>query len=180
MPRASIKLAEVERAIYLIRNQRVMLDSDLAKLYGVSTTALNQSVRRNQSRFPADFAFRLTTQEFTNLMSQSVTSSLGHGGRRKLPLVFTEQGVAMLSSVLSSKRAVRVNIEIMRAFVRIRRLLATPGELVEQLSNLAQTVQFHDEQIKIITQVLEQFLDKPAEEPKRRIGFHAADGFLEG
>src|SRR5262245_65114027 len=117
-----------------------MLDSDLSKLYGVPTKVLNQAVERNRERFPDDFAFHLTPQEVANLKSQFVTSSLGHGGRRKPPRVFTEQGVAMLSSVLRSPIAVRVNVEIMRAFVRIRRLLATPGELVAQLQQLAETV----------------------------------------
>src|SRR5581483_911086 len=114
-----------------------MLDIELAKLYGVPTKRLNEQVRRNRDRFPEDFAFQITEQEFTNLRSQFATSSLGHGGRRYRPWAFTEHGVAMLSSVLRSPTAVRVNIEIMRAVVRLRRLLATPGELVEQLRRLA-------------------------------------------
>src|SRR5919201_1461218 len=118
--------------------------------------ALNQAVRRNRERFPGDFAFQLTQQEFSNLISQFVISSSRHGGRRKLPWVFTEHGVAMLSSVLRSPTAIRVNIEIIRAFIRLRRLMATPGELVEQLQRLAQTVQLHDDQIQAITQVLRQ------------------------
>jgi hypothetical protein len=124
---------DIERAIKLVRGQRVLLDSDLAHLYGVTTMALNQAVKRNAERFPLDFAFRLTQQEFKALISQSVISKPGRGGRRNLPWVFTEHGVAMLSSVLRSSQAARVNVEIMRAFVRLRRLLATPGELVEQL-----------------------------------------------
>lgn len=125
-----------------------MLDADLAKLYGVTTRRLNEQVSRNSDRFPDDFAFQLTQQEFTALMSQIAISKAGRGGRRKRPWVFTEQGVAMLSSVLRSETAVRVNIEIMRTFVRLRRLMATPGELVEQLTKLAQTVQLHDDQIR--------------------------------
>lgn len=164
--------AEIERAIHVFRGQRVMLDSDLALLYGVTTRALNQQVSRNKERFPEDFAFPLTQQEFTALMSQIVTSKLGRGGRRKRPWAFTEQGVAMLSSVLNSPTAVKVNIEIMRTFVRLRRLMATPGELVEQLTKLAETVQLHDDQIKVISQVLQQMLEKPAL-PRRSIGFHA-------
>jgi hypothetical protein len=163
---------QIERAIHVIRGQRVMLDSDLAHLYGVSTRQLNQQVSRNKNRFPPDFAYRLTRQELTDLMSQFVTSSFGHGGRRKLPLVFTEQGVAMLSSVLKSPTAVRVNIEIMRAFVRLRRLMATPGELVEQITKLAETVQLHDNEIKVISRVLQQMMEKPVT-PRRQIGFHA-------
>jgi hypothetical protein len=163
---------EIDQAIRLVRGQRVMLDADLAKLYEVTTRRLNEQVRRNKERFPDDFAFELTPQEFTNLMSQTATSK-SHGGRRKLPLAFTEQGVAMLSSVLRSAAAVRVNVEIMRAFVRLRRLLATPGELVEQITRLADTVQLHDHQIRAISDVLRRMIEKPvADRPARRIGFH--------
>jgi hypothetical protein len=170
---ASVK--EIEQAIHVIRGQRVMLDADLAGLYGVTTKQLNQQVARNQERFPEDFAYQLTRHEFTFLKSQFVTSKpTGRGGRRYRPFVFTEQGVAMLSSVLKSSTAVRVNIEIMRAFVRMRQLLTTPGELVEQLTKLKETVQLHDGQIKAIAQVLQQMMEKPAV-PQRRIGFHAAD-----
>jgi hypothetical protein len=146
---------EIEAAIHVIRGQRVMLDSELADLYGVTTTALNQAVKRNADRFPEDFAYQLTRQEFTSLMSQNVTSKTGRGGRTKVPWAFTEQGIAMLSSVLKSPIAARVNVEIMRTFVRLRRLMATPGELVEQLTKLAETVQWHDEQISMIRQVLQ-------------------------
>ncbi|MGD9636115.1 MAG: ORF6N domain-containing protein, partial [Pirellulales bacterium] len=132
---------------------------------------LNEQVARNLDRFPDDFAFSLTQQEFMSLMSQNATSKRGRGGRRKLPWVFTEQGVAMLSSVLKSPTAVRVNIEIMRAFVRLRRLMATPGELVEQLTKLAETVQLHDDRIKVISQVLQSMIEKPVP-PRRSIGFH--------
>jgi hypothetical protein len=167
-------IERIEQAIHVVREHRVMLDADLAKLYGVPTKRLNESVSRNKERFPADFAYQLTTQELRNLKSQNATSSSGHGGRRKRPWVFTEHGVAMLSSVLKSPTAVRVNIEIMRAFVRLRRLMATPGELVEQLTKLADTVQLHDDQIKLVSQVLQQMIEKPIQ-PQRRIGFHAAD-----
>ena len=167
--------AQIEQAIHIFRGQRVLLDSDLAVLYGVTTRVLNQQVSRNLDRFPEDFAFQLTQQEFTTLMSQIVTSKPSRGGRRKRPWAFTEQGVAMLSSVLNSPTAVKVNIEIMRTFVRLRRLMATPGELVEQLTKLVETVQLHDDQIKVISQVLQQMLEKPT--PSRRsIGFHARDG----
>ncbi len=164
---------QLEQQIHVIRGQRVMLDSDLAGLYGVPTRRLNEQVRRNRERFPEDFTFQLTLQEFKDSMSQTATSSSDHGGRRKLPWAFTEQGVAMLSSVLRSPTAVKVNVEIMRAFVRIRRLLATPGELVAQLTKLAETVQLHDEQIKVITEVLKRMVAPPPtpEESKRRIGF---------
>jgi hypothetical protein len=141
-------------------------------MYGVSTFRLNEQVSRNQNRFPDDFAFRLTPQEFRDLISQNAISSSKHGGRRKLPRVFTEQGVAMLSSILRSPTAVRVNIEIMRAFVRIRRLLATPGELVAQLQQLAETAQLHDAQIREIADVLRKMIEPPPERRQRRFGFH--------
>jgi hypothetical protein len=150
-----------------------MLDSDLAEMYGVPTKEPNQAVRRNADRFPTDFAFQLTEQEFVNLRSQIVTSSSGYGGRRYRPWAFTEQGVAMLSGVLRSALAVRVNIEIMRAFVRIRRLLATPGEIVAVVQQLSQAVNLHDKQIRVISEALQQLLDPPPPPPGPRIGFGA-------
>ena len=170
-PLATIRPEQIEQAIQVLRGQRVLLDSDLARLYGVTTAALNQAVRRNPDRFPDDFAYQLTQQEFTILISQTVISSGEHGGRRQLPWVFTEHGVAMLSSVLRSPTAARVNVEIMRAFVRLRRLLATPGELVEQIAKLGETVQLHDDQIKTIAQVLRQMMERPPETSKGKIGF---------
>ena len=131
---AIITLEQVERKIYSIRGYKVLLDSELAALYGVETRILNQAVRRNLDRFPEDFMIQLTRDEFDNLISQIVTSSsANYGGRRKLPFVFTEQGVAMLSSVLNSGRAVQVNIAIMRAFVNMRRLVATNAEISKKL-----------------------------------------------
>ncbi len=162
----------IDRRISIVRGQRVMLDEDLAELYEVATKAINQAMKRHPDRFPGDFAFQLTQQEVTDLRSQIVTSNAGRGGRRYLPWVFTEQGVAMLSSVLHSPKAVKVNIEIMRAFVRLRRLLATPGELVTQLRQLADTVQLHDEQFRVITDVLRRMMEPPPA-PKGRIGFQA-------
>jgi ORF6N domain len=167
----TIHAEEIEQAITVLRGQRVILDAELALLYDVPTKVLNQAVKRNSARFPADFAFQLTQQEVINLKSQIVTSKTGRGGVRKLPWAFTEQGVAMLSSVLHSPTAIRVNVEIMRAFVRLRRLLATPGELVEQLMKLAETVQLHDEQIKTIAEVLRQLMERPPQPSKERIGF---------
>jgi hypothetical protein len=166
----AVSSKEIEASIHVVRGTRVMLDKDLARLYGVTTSALNQAVKRNVERFPADFAFQLTAEEDEALRSQIVMSKTNRGGRRYLPWVFTEQGVAMLSSVLSSNTAARVNVEIMRSFVRLRRLLATPGELVEQLTKLAETVQWHDEQIGAIRQVLQQMLERPPS-TKRPIGF---------
>jgi len=162
---------ELERGIFVVRGQRVMLDAHLAKLYGVPTKRLNEQVQRNADRFPADFAYQLTQQEFMELKSQIATSKTVRGGTQKLPWVFTEHGVAMLSSVLRSPRAVQVNIGIMRAFVRMRRLMATPGELVEHLNELAKTVQLHDGQIAAITDVLRRMMEPPPGPPKRKIGF---------
>lgn len=165
------RLTDLERQIVFARGQRIMLDSDLASLYGVSTAALNQAVARNKERFPDDFAFRLTSAEFNSLRMEAAERKSGRGGRQKLPWAFTEHGVAMLSSVLRSPRAVEVNIEIIRAFVRLRRLFATPGELVSQLNQLAETVQLHDGQIKAIVDVLNRMTAAPPEPPKRKIGF---------
>jgi hypothetical protein len=164
----------IQRMVHVVRGQRIMLDFDLAELYGVTTKRLNEQVSRNSERFPDDFAYQLTQQEVADLMSQNATSKAGRGGRRKLPWAFTEHGVAMLSSVLRSPTAVRVNIEIIRIFVRLRRLMATPGELVEQLTRLAETVQLHDGQIKAIAQVLDRLMERPAE-PKHAIGFHVRE-----
>ena len=168
---------QIERVIYVVRGQRVMLDSDLAALYGVLTKRINEQVQRNRERFPDDFAFQLTEQEVAILRSQIATSKVGRGGRRYRPWVFTEHGVAMLSSVLNSEMAIAVNIQIIRAFNRLRRLLATPGELIAQLNQLAQTVQLHDEQIQAITDVLQKLVEPPSDPPstKRRIGFHAPE-----
>ena len=140
---ALIPVERIATQIYVIRRESVMLDSDLAELYGVTTAALNQQVKRNMRRFPEDCAFQLTAEEFSVLMSQTVTSKRGRGGRRKPPRVFTEQGVAMLSSVLRSDRAAEVNLAIMRTFVRLRRMLATNEEL-------ARRVEQHDQEISIL------------------------------
>ena len=166
---------QIQKMVHVVRGQRVMLDSDLARLYGVTTTRLNEQVSRNLDRFPEDFAYQLTQKEFTSLISQIAISKTGRGGRRKPPWVFTEHGVAMLSSVLRSPTAVQVNIEIMRAFVQMRRLMGTPGELVEQLRRLDETVQLHDDQIRAIAEVLNRLMANP-EPTKRRIGFHVQDG----
>jgi hypothetical protein len=175
-PAALVSADQLETRIHVVRGVRVMLDFQLAELYGVPTKALNQAVERNAERFPNDFAFLLTDHEVTDLRSQIVTSKKGRGGRRYNPRAFTEHGIAMLSSVLRSRIAVQVNIEIMRAFVRLRRLLATPGELITQLQKLAETVQLHDTQIKAIVDVLRKMMEPPPDTtPKRRIGFAVTD-----
>jgi hypothetical protein len=167
----------IERRIYLIRGHKVMFDSDLAELYGVETKALNRAVRRNKDRFPDDFMFQLTKEEgerlrfqigASSLESQYAIASSGWGGRRYLPYVFTEQGVAMLSSVLNSKRAVHVNITIMRTFVQLREILATHKDLAQKLEALEKK---YDRQFKVVFDAIRQLM-KPENPPKeRRIGF---------
>lgn len=154
--------------IFYIRNQKVMVDSDLAELYGVATKVLNQSVRRNRGRFPEDFMFQLTDQEFSDLRSHFVTSSWG--GRRTLPYVFTEQGVAMLSSVLNSETAISVNIQIIRIFTRMREMLLTNKDILVKLEKLERTAMSHDEELKLIFKYLRELLNSP-EEPRKKIGF---------
>jgi hypothetical protein len=167
----SIASEQIERAIFLIRGQKVILDSDLARLYGVPTKVFNQAVKRNKDRFPSDFMFQLTTEEFDALRSQTVTLKVGRGRHRKyLPFAFTEQGVAMLSSVLRSKRAVQVNIEIMRAFVRLRQLISAHKELSQKLAELERKVGTHNERIQVIFDAIRQLM-APAEPEKRQIGF---------
>ncbi len=163
---ALVPSPRIERCILEIRGQRVMLDADLATLYGVPTKALVQAVKRNIERFPADFMLQLTTAEFSNLRSQSVTSRWG--GRRYAPYAFTEQGVAMLSSVLRSPQAIRVNIEIMRAFVRLRQLLASHADLSRKLDALEKK---YDRQFKVVFDAIRQLMEPPAERSKARIGF---------
>ncbi|MBI4712237.1 MAG: ORF6N domain-containing protein [Planctomycetes bacterium] len=167
------KLVPVEiiaNKIVELRGKKVMLDKDLSGLYGVPTKVLLQAVKRNKKRFPDDFMFQLNNAEFQNLRSQIVTSSWG--GRRYLPFAFTEQGVAMLSSVLNSERAVLVNIQIMRAFVQLRGLIMTHKELVSRLDALERKYGEHDVKIKYIFEAMRQLLEPPAEPPKPRIGFH--------
>ncbi len=155
----------IEKSIFLIRGEKVILDKDLAILYEVSTGNLNKAVNRNLDRFPKDFMFQLTEEEFKNLMFQFGTSSWG--GTRKLPRAFTEQGIAMLSSVLRSKRAILVNIEIMRAFVRMRKLLASHADLARKLEELEQK---RDSQFKIVFEAIRQLM-APKESSNKIIGF---------
>jgi hypothetical protein len=160
----------IANCIYFIRGQKVMLSTHLAALYSVQPKTLVQAVKRNTERFPADFVFQLTAEEFENLKSQFVTSSWG-GMRRATPYAFTEQGVAMLSSVLRSPRAVRVNIEIMRAFVRLRQLLASNVELSRRLDELEQK---YDAQFKVVFDAIRTLMTPP--EPTRRpIGFQVRE-----
>lgn len=157
----------VERQILLIRGQKVMLDADLAELYEVETKSLNRAVRRNASRFPEDFMFQLSEQEYEDLRCHFGTSNDGRGGRRYTPYAFTEQGVAMLSSVLRSPRAVAVNIAIMRAFVKLREMLASHRDLARRLNEMESR---YDEQFKVVFDAIRQLMTTP-EKPRRRIGF---------
>ena len=165
-------IEQVERRILLIRGHKVMLNTDLALLYGVSAKRLNEQVRRNIIRFPSDFMFRLTWEESQKL-SRSQFATLKRGGNIKyLPYAFTEQGVAMLSSVLNSERSIQVNIAIMRAFVKLCQLLSTHQELARHLAELERKLQGHDQQIRSIFEVIRQLMAPPAR-PRRRIGFHS-------
>lgn len=160
-----IAIEVIAAKILAIRGKRVMLDRDLAKLYGVATSQLTRQVRRNISRFPEDFCFQLTNSEFGNLMCQNGISSWG--GTRKMPYVFTEQGVAMLSSVLNSERAIKVNIQIMRAFVQLKRLILTNSDLRRKIEAMEKK---YDKQFAIVFEAIKQLLEPPVRE-KRAIGF---------
>ena len=160
-----VPVETIERKIYLIRGHKVMLDSDLAELYGVTTKRLNEQVRRNLKRFPSDFMFQLSSKEAESLRSQIATSK--RGGRRYLPYAFTEQGVAMLSTVLNSDRAIEVNIQIMRAFVKLREMIASHKDLAKRLAELEMT---YDEQFKVVFDAIRELMI-PAEPKKRKIGY---------
>jgi hypothetical protein len=165
--RLAIVPADVERKILFLRSERVMLDADLASLYGVETRALVQAVKRNRRRFPADFMFQLTSEEAAILRSQTVISSASHGGRRHAPYAFTEHGVAMLAAVLQSPRAIQVSIEIVRAFVRLRAMLVGNADLARKLATLEKK---YDTQFKIVFDAIRELMAPPAR-ARRRIGF---------
>jgi len=161
--------------IYLIRARKVMLDEDLAELYGVETRRLNEQVKRNIERFPEDFMFQLTNKEYENLISQFATSNWG--GRRKLPSAFTEQGVAMLSGVLNSQRAIQVNIQIMRVFTRIREMLTDTLSVRLEIEEIKKKLTNHDQNIELVFSYLDELIEKN-ENPKQRksIGFRTPGG----
>ncbi len=167
--------SHIERRIFIVRGQRIMIDSDLAALYGVTTFNLNKSVKRNLDRFPVDFMFRLTQKEAAALRFQiGISKRTGRGGRRFLPYAFTEQGVAMLSSVLRSKRAAQVNVAIMRAFVNLRRLARAHDEWSSKLDRLERMVKKHDLDIRGIFEAMRELM-VPPEEPRRKIGFEVSE-----
>ena len=159
----------IERKIFMIRGHKVMLDRDLAELYGVETRVLNQAVRRNMDRFPEDFVLSLTREEILNLSQIVISSKIKHAPS---VFVFTEQGVAMLSSVLNSKRAVHVNIQIMRAFVKLRQILSINKELAHKLGELERKIGKHDADIQTIFEAI-RMLSAPPVKPKPQIGFHS-------
>ena len=179
-----LKPENVAQLVFLIRGEKVMLDADLATLYGVSTKALNQAFRRNKNRFPSDFVFQLTKAEYNSMRSQIVTASLPPkrmqsqivtASRRNLsalPYAFTEQGVAMLSSVLRSSRSVEVNIAIMRTFVQLRRLMDSNSDLARKIEGLEKK---YDEQFAVVFAAIKQLISPPHSPAKKRIGFHAED-----
>lgn len=169
----SVKLIHhktIANKIFLIRDKKVLLDKDLAMLYRVETRVLNQAVKRNIERFPADFMFQLSKQEMENWMSQIVISNKEKMGIRKNPYAFTQEGVAMLSSVLNSKSAIEVNIEIMRAFVQLREIMANHADLRKKIEQLENKYDAHDSQIKIIFEAIKQLFE-PQKKAKKRIGF---------
>jgi ORF6N domain len=161
----------IEDLIFLVRGQRVMLDSDLAKIYGVTTGQLNQAVKRNTSRFPEDFAFLLSASEFAALISQSVISKVGRGGRTKQPWVFTEHGALMLGNVLSSKIAVAGSVRVVRAFVSMREQLAAHKELAGKLAELEGRITGHDEALQNLFEAIRQLIEPPLPENRKQIGF---------
>jgi hypothetical protein len=161
----------IESLIYTIRGLRVMLDSDLAKIYGVSTMRLNEQFKRNSSRFPSDFSFQLTQQEFADLISQIAISKKGRGGRRKLPWVFTEHGALMLASVLNSPIAVEASVRVVRAFVLMREQLTANKELAQKLGELESRVSGHDEAIQNLFEAIRQLVEPPLPENRKQIGF---------
>jgi hypothetical protein len=173
MGKEIIPIERIAHLIFVFRGQKAMLDSDLAVLYGVTTGNLNKAVKRNAQRFPADFMFQLTAEEADDLIFQ-IGRSKGRGGRRHRPYAFTEQGIAMLSSVLNSDRAIRVNTAIMRAFVKLRQMLDTNRELAQTFSELERRVDKHDEEIAAILEAIRQLMTPP-EKPRRQIGFHVRE-----
>ena len=170
---SAIRGSNISSKIYLIRGKRVMLDSDLAELYGVLTKNLNKTVQRNFARFPEDFMFQLTPDEVESLRFQFGTSKKGRGGRRYLPYAFTQEGVAMLSGVLNSPRAIQANVLIMRAFIKLREMVATNELIRQKIEELERKYETHDKQFKAIFEALRDLLE-PAKAPKKKpIGFHA-------
>ena len=172
MSAVTITVPVVENAIRVIRGQRVMLDSDLARFFGVTTKVLNHTLQRNLERFPADFAFLLTRVEFAALRSQIVTSNIGRGGRRSMPWAFTEHGVIMVASLLNSPTAVEASVRIVRTFVRMRELIVASLELSRRLEQVEQRMDKTDENLSALFAAIRQLLDAPPSSEEREMGFH--------
>ena len=172
-----VPVERVERLIHLVRGEKVLLDADLAMLYGVTTGNLNKAVKRNQQRFPPDFIFQLSDEEAAGLIFQSGRSKQRGGRRRSLPYAFTEEGVAMLSSVLRSERAVQVNVAVMRAFVGLRRMLATNEAFAHKLAELERKIEGHDTSIRTLFDAIRELAAPPAT-PRREIGYHVKEATL--
>ncbi len=170
---AIVPVDKIESRILTVRGRRVMLDADLAALYGVSTKRLNEQVKRNRQRFPEDFIFQLTAQEAEALKSQIATSNPGRGGRRTLPNAFTEHGAIMVASVLNTSRAVEVSVYVVRAFVKLREMIGARKELARKFSELEQRVESHDIDIQELIEAIRQLMVLP-EKPRRKIGFRAS------
>jgi hypothetical protein len=166
-----VPTGQIERRIVVIRGQKVILDADLAALYGVTTKRLNEQVKRNAARFPGDFAFELTDAEAAILRSQNATSSGTHGGRRYRPNVFTEHGAVMAASVLNTPRAVEISVYVVRAFIRLREALATHAEIAHKVAALERKMEDHDAAIGELIEIVERLTEPPAPGPSRRIGF---------
>jgi ORF6N domain len=180
MPNTEIALArKVESIIHVLRGQRIILDSDLAELYGIPVKHLNQQIKRNARRFPPDFLFQLSPPEYENLRSQIVTSSSGHGGRRYLPRAFTEHGVVMAANVLNSVRAIKMSIFVVRAFVRMRELFSASQQLMKQLSELEQRIENHDLEIQDLFDTIRE-LTSPLPGKNGPIGFELPSGLPKG
>jgi len=167
VPAGLLRVERIAAAIHIVRGQRVMLDADLAALYGVTTKRLNEQVKRNRDRFPKDFAFRLTADELAVLRSRIATSKVGRGGPRYTPMVFTEHGAVMLASILSSPIAVQASIQVVRAFLRLRHMLETNADLARKLDVLEKR---YDGQFRVVFQAIRQLMVPPGRKP-RRIGF---------
>lgn len=169
--RAIVPVESIESRIFLIRGHKVMIDADLAELYGVTTKRLNEQVKRNQERFPDDFMFQLNAEEENDLRSQIATSKTARGGRRYRPYAFTEHGAIMAASVLNSHRAIEVSVHVVRAFVKLREMLRSHTELAGKLAELEDRIQGHDDEIKVLIEAIRELMEPPAE-PGKRIGFH--------
>ncbi|MGA7169893.1 MAG: ORF6N domain-containing protein [Candidatus Sulfotelmatobacter sp.] len=179
MPKRRLLSFPVESRILFLRSQRVILDADIAKLYGVPVKRLNEQVKRNQERFPSDFMFQVTGKEHSALMSQIATSKNGRGGRRYLPYAFTEHGAIMAATVLNSERAVQMSVFVVRAFVRLREMLATSRKLAGKIDELENRLDTHDSAIQDLIEAIKELITPP-DPPRKRIGFQLPAGKARG